>query len=86
MACNCATTEQLNALYKKYGEKKGEKLPFWQQVRVNAQKVGVAFCLIFITPAIVLYVFYKAFGSDDHRINMKKFFNLKHKQLGTNVG
>ena len=87
MACNCATTEQLNALFKKYGEKKNtENLPFGQKVRAIFQKVGVYICLLFLLPAIVIYVFYKGAISKDRRINMKKFFNLSGKQAITNVG
>lgn len=86
MACNCATTEQINALYKKYGEKKSEGLSSGQKIRTFFQKAGVGICLVFITPFIVLYVFYKAFGTDDRRISVKRFFNLSGKQLSTHVG
>lgn len=86
MACNCATTEQINALYKKYGEKKAESLSSGQKLRTLLQKIGVGVCLVFITPFIVCYVFYKAFGSDDRKISVKKFFRLKNKKLATHVG
>lgn len=86
MACNCATTEQINALYKKYGEKKAEGLSSGQKIRTLLQKIGVGFCLIFIVPFIICYVIYKAFGSNDRRISVKKFFRLKNKELATHVG
>ena len=74
-------------VFKKYGEKKEVgNSPLGQKIRLIFQKIGVYICLLFIFPAIVTYVFYKAFISKDRRINMKKFFNLSGKKLATNVG
>ena len=86
MACNCATTEQLNALYKKYGEKKDESLSSGQKFRMFFYMIGVGICLIFITPIIVCYALYKAFGTEDRTISVKKFFRLKNRKLATHVG
>lgn len=87
MACNCATTEQLNALYRKYGEKKDvSNLTFGQKVKNVIYKIGIGICMIPIIPAIIIYLFYKTWGTDDHRINVKKFFNLKGREIGANVG
>ena len=85
MACNCATTEQLNELYRKYGEKKAEKKSFGIRVRNAVYKVGVAICLIPIVPMIILYAFYKAWGTDDHYISVAKIFKFKRKEIGANV-
>lgn len=86
MGCNCATNEQIAKLYRKYGEGRQAPKPFAMKAKNFFRKVAVGFCLIFITPAIVLYVFYKAFSGEDNRISVKKFFHLHNKQLGTNVG
>lgn len=86
MACNCATQEQIDQLYKKYGEKKSENSgSFKIKFKTLIQKVGVAICLVLITPFLVVYVFYKAFD-DDNRISVKKFFKLKETKIGSNVG
>lgn len=87
MACNCATAEQIDALYKKYGEKQGDDdASFIQKVGGFFRKTGVYFCVALLFPAILLYVLYKAFGSENHKIDVTKFFNFKHKAIGANVG
>lgn len=87
MACNCATKEQLDELYRKYGEKKAEnesksRLKF----KTIIKKIGIIACLIVITPFLFAFVIYKAFGNGNHKISVRKFFNLHEKQLGSNVG
>jgi len=88
MACNCASKEQIDELYRKFGEKKevtrNETLKF--KIKKILTSVGVIVCCAVLTPLIFLYVFYKAFGDDDHRISVTKFFNMGKKQLGSNVG
>ena len=85
MACNCATSKQIEELYKKYGEKRGDgekKFSFKNLL----MKVGVYACLIVLTPLIVVYVLYKVWGSDNHNIDVRRFFNMKFREIGTNVG
>ena len=87
MACNCATAEQIEKLYKKYGEKKTDTgKPLSYKIQGFFRKIGVFVCMIFITPAIFVYVLYKMFGDDNHEISVKKFFNLQRKIVGSNVG
>jgi len=86
MACNCATTEQLNELYRKYGEKRAEKKSFSDSAKNILYKIGIVLCLIPATPLLFIYVFYKAWGTDNHRINVMKFLRIKRKEIGTNVG
>lgn len=88
MACNCATKEQIDELYRKFGEKKetSKKETFKFKLKKTISTIGIIICCILITPFIFLYVFYKAFGDDDHRISVTKFFNLKKIQKGSNVG
>lgn len=84
MACNCATTQQIEELYKKYGEKRETQKKF--SFKNAFMKLGVGACLIVLTPLIVLYVLYKVWGSDNHKIDVRKFFNMKFREVGTNVG
>ena len=86
MACNCATSEQLNELYRRYGEKKSERRSLGIRMRYFAQKVGVGFCMVFIFPAIVFYVIHKMWCTDNNRINIKEFFKLKGKGASSYVG
>lgn len=79
MACNCATTQQINELYRRYGERKAEnrrKRTFWQWVKYIIMYTGVVIAMIPIAPALFLYVLYKAFCDDDKKISLKKFFRL----------
>lgn len=88
MACNCATKEQIDELYKKFGEKKNvtKKEGFKFKVKKILTNIGIVLCCIVLTPLIVIYVLYKAFGDDNHKISVTKFFNLKNIQVGSNVG
>lgn len=88
MACNCASQEQLNELYRRYGEKMDIKASESVKFRIKNTliRIGVAICLIPIIPVIFLYVLYKAFGDDNHQISVKKFFKIKEKNIATNVG
>lgn len=88
MGCNCAASKHIEELYKHYGEKKtpskGETFTF--KVKRGLRLTGVGICMIFIAPIIFLYVFYKAFGDDDHKISVRNFFKLRGNTIGTNVG
>ena len=86
MACNCATAEQLNELYKRYGEKKAEKKSFGLKLRLAIQKICIVFCLIFIAPVIVGYVVCKSLFTKNHKINVMDFLGIHKKEIGTNVG
>lgn len=84
MACNCATKEQIDALYKKYGERR--KVNNSDTFKVKAKKiltnVGVALCMIPIFPVLLLFVIYKGFFDDDKQISMTKFFRLDKRKMG----
>lgn len=78
MACNCATEEYINKLYKEFGEKKPslknftveEKIVFYIGKFINMAIMSVTMPMLFI------YIQYKtAFG--DGKISMKDFFGLK---------
>lgn len=80
MACNCATTEQLNKLYEQFGHKlepTGNET-FWFKIKNILTKIGVGFCIILLFPYILGYVLYYAiFG--DRRISIAHFFGLREK-------
>lgn len=86
MACNCATTEQINKIYKKYGEKRDKGLTFKEKVKNALMYSGVAIAMVFIFPFLFLYVVYKGVFDDDHKISLTKFFRLNSKKVNTNVG
>ena len=82
MACNCATSEQINELYRRYGSKRDRKAKknFKQRLKDIAMYTGVVIALIPIVPCLFLYVLYKGFFDDDHSINLMKFFRLDKKK------
>ena len=84
MGCNCATTEQINELYRKFGEKRQSQNAF--SLKLFIKKGLTYLCAALITPFIVLFVIGKAMFSKDRRISVRKFFNLKPHNTLTNVG
>ena len=83
MACNCVTKEQIDALYKKYGERRSFKKTDTLKVKLKkvAVNAGIVLCMIPIFPVLFLYVIYKGFFDDDKRINMAKFFRLDKNKM-----
>lgn len=81
MACNCATSKQIDELYKKYGEKRRQKLTFKQRVRNIFMYTGVVIAMIPIVPCLFLYVLYKRLCDDNHNISLTKFFRLDKKKI-----
>lgn len=79
MACNCATQEQLNELYRKYGRKvepEGKTLlSFRLKNAVNYSFIGVA--LIFVIPFLFIFVLWKGLFAKEKKISLRKFFRLK---------
>ena len=77
MACNCATSKQINELYRKYGSKTDKKnLTIKEKIKYYAMRTVVVIMLIPIVPVLILYVLYKGIADDDHKISLRKFFNL----------
>lgn len=81
MACNCATKEQIDELYRRYGRKKDgdRKLTPKEKAKNALVYAGLVLALIPIAPLLFLFVLYKTFISKDHRISMVKFFRLDKK-------
>lgn len=84
MGCNCATTEQINELYRRFGEKRDQRKNF--SLKYIFQKTLLVICMVFITPIIIFYVLGMGIYSKDRRISVRKFFNLKNHNMLTNVG
>lgn len=84
MGCNCATTEQINELYRKFGEKQNSKKGF--SLKLFIRKTLTYICVALIIPFIILFVIGKGMFSKDRRISVQKFFNLKPHSILTNVG
>ena len=84
MGCNCTTTEQINELYRRYGEKRAARKP--KKIKAFLRKAALVICLIPVVPILVLYVFYKAFCDDDNKISVRNFFKLKNTNIETYVG
>lgn len=84
MGCNCATTEQINELYRKFGEKQKNRKDF--SLKLFLKKSLTYLCAALATPFIVLFVIGKAMFSTDRKISVRKFFNLKPHNVITNVG
>lgn len=83
MACNCASSEQIKELYRRYGDKKKtSKESFGRKVKRIMTYVGVGLLMIPITPCLFLYVLYKGLCDDDHKISLTKFFRLDKKKIG----
>lgn len=84
MACNCATKEELNKLYKAYGEKSKlpEKPKFADYIRYYCGN-GLAYLLMVLCfPLLILYVFALLFWREDYKIHVSdidfiKIFNKK---------
>lgn len=82
MACNCATQEQLDELYRKFGtpvKPRGtQKVSFWVKYYVN--NILTALSMLFITPFLFIYVgAVSLFGGG--KISLTKFFGIKRENL-----
>jgi hypothetical protein len=86
MACNCATNDQLEKLYKEFGQKrqlaKGDGFLF--RIKNFFTTTGVVICLILLLPYILFYTFrHGVFG--DHKISLAHFFGFRNKITKENV-
>ena len=86
MACNCATTEQINKLYARYGDKRdAKKLSLKGKIKYYTQYAAMIVVMAAIMPFLLLYVIYKGAFDDDKKISIKKLFKLKN-NVEVNVG
>ena len=81
MACNCAATEQIEELYRKYGGKRdaGRKQTISFKIKRLLTSVGVSLLMIPISIYLVFYVTKKGIKGED--ISISEFFNLKKKNV-----
>ena len=91
MACNCTTKEQLDELYRLYGEKQqryrakaggtiGERIKYW------VQTLAIWILLLIAVPFIILYFIIKLFWEDNPKIDINNFNLLRIFKLKGNVG
>lgn len=74
MACNCITQEQLESLYKAFGdkvEKTNKKKTFKKQLQLLCVKI----CILLLTPILFIFILYKIFFKNG-KINISDFFGL----------
>ena len=78
MACNCATDEMLQELYKRYGEKQKASKPkaFKHKVKYYLTNFGVAVCMIPMSVYVLFYILYKTFVKKE-KISLAEFFKLR---------
>ena len=88
MSCNCASSEQIKELYRRYGEraKLRKEDGFKPNFKKVAYHVGAYAVLIVLFPFLLLYVLYKGLFSPDKKISLRKFFRLDKKKEVENVG
>ena len=81
MACNCAATEQIEELYRKYGEKgdAGRNQTISFKIKKLLTSVGVSLLMIPISIYLFFYVLSKGIKGED--ISVSEFFNLRKKNV-----
>lgn len=87
MACNCATNEQLEKLYKEFGHEvdvpKDAELKF--RLKNAITKVGVSIAIVFLLPYLFFYVIKEGiFG--DGKVSLAEFFGFRKKIVKEDVG
>ena len=91
MACNCNTKEQLDALYRMYGEKqeknKEEMKSSWnKRIKYGIWQLAIIILLIPCIPIIFIYFLLRLFWEDSPKVNINNFDLLKILRLNKNVG
>lgn len=84
MACNCATKEEIDKLYRLYGEK--SKLPkkhsTWDFIKYYITNILVILLFIICFPLLLIYILALLFWRENERINISdidliKLFKIK---------
>ena len=86
MACNCATNEQIAALYRKYGHKvdvpKDATIKF--KIKNFFTKIGVGIIVLFAIPYLICYILYNTWFGDG-RISLAELFGFRKKIVKEDV-
>lgn len=81
MACNCATKEEIDKLYKAYGDKlnSGDNEPLTAQIKNFLYKILNLFAWIIVLPFMFVYILLFLFWREptDRNINVQNFNLLK---------
>lgn len=82
MACNCASKEQIEELFKIYGQKKDTPKGdiTWFRIKKTLMEFGVKVCLVLLAPIVFMYIVYKFF-SKNNKISIATLFNLKNRNI-----
>ena len=82
MACNCVTSQQLDQLYRAFGQKRktDENLTLMQKVKSTFMRIGLYLMMLVIIPILIIYVVYVSYFGDG-KISLTKFFNLKGRSI-----
>lgn len=82
MACNCATNEQLNEIYKKFGTKirvsKSDSLAF--RVKAFMTNTFALTTLITTAPILVFYITFN-YARGNNKISLADFFGLRKETI-----
>lgn len=81
MACNCGTQEEIDKLYRAYGEKLAnyDDLNLVEKVKWWFFKILTIFAWIIVFPLMLIYLLFFLFWNDpgDRKINVQNFNLLK---------
>ena len=90
MACNCGTKEEIDKLYRAYGEKldNWDSLTVGEKVKNVIYKILTILTWVIVLPLMTIYILLFLFWSEDKRINVQNFNLLRIFKLkpSTNEG
>ena len=86
MACNCGTKEEIDRLYRAFGEKKDnlEDMTLWEKIKHGVYTLFTVLLWVIIFPLMTIYLLLFIFWHEpgDRRINVQNFNLLKIFHLG----
>ena len=85
MACNCGTKEEIDKLYKAYGEKiySTDGLTAWEKVKRAWYTFLTALTWAVVLPFMFIFVLGFLFWSEDKKLNVQNFNLLRIFRLKT---
>lgn len=86
MACNCKTNEEIDKLYRAYGEKIQERgKTFKDEVKRVFLFLSSILMWIICIPMMLIYVLFLLFWQDDKKINVQSVNIMRIKKFFENV-
>ena len=79
MACNCGTKEEIDKLYKAYGDKlhNTDNLSLWDKIRKAWYTFLTILTWCLVLPFMFVFILVFLFWSEDRKINVQKFNLLR---------